>query len=73
MSKGYSLHIGVNKTDPAHYSNLPALGACVNDAKYWRSYAQKMGYEVMRLYDSQATSKAVLDALKAYAAKAKPG
>ncbi len=73
MSKGYALHIGVNITDPEHYTNLPALGAAVNDARFWRSYAKKMGYATKYLADGKATSKAVLRTLRQYAAVMQAG
>ncbi|MRG48371.1 S8 family serine peptidase [Chitinophaga sp. SYP-B3965] len=73
MSKGYSLHIGLNKIDPDNYPGVPALNAAVNDAVFWESYAKKMGYEAKSLHDKAATDKAVLDALHGYADKLKPG
>jgi len=41
MSKGYSLHIGLNKVDRAHYGKIPVLKAAVNDAAVWRKFAEK--------------------------------
>lgn len=73
MSKGYSLHIGLNNIDPANYPGVPDLNAAVNDAVFWESYAKKLGYETKSLHNKSATDKAVLDALHGYAAKLKPG
>lgn len=73
MSKGYSLHIGLNKLDVDHYPGVPVLKAAVNDAVFWESYARRLGYEPQSLHDAAATDKAVLDALQARAKKMEPG
>ncbi|RPD39909.1 S8 family serine peptidase [Chitinophaga barathri] len=73
MSKGYSLHIGLNKLDTEHYPGVPVLKAAVNDAVFWESYARKTGYESQSLHDASATDKAVLDALHGFAEKLEPG
>ena len=73
MSKGYSLHIGVNETDPNHYENLSPLGACVNDARFWRNYAKKLGYAPKSFTNKTATSKKVIRALRQYASVMQPG
>lgn len=73
MSKGYSLHIGLNKVDTEHYPGVPALQAAVNDALFWESYAKKLGYNASSLHDKAATDKAVLDILAAYAKKMEAG
>lgn len=73
MSKGYSLHIGLNHVDPSNYPGVPTLNAAVNDAVFWESYGKKSGYETKSLHDKAATDKAVLDALHGYAEKLKPG
>lgn len=73
MSNGYSLHIGLNKLDTAHYPDVPVLKAAVNDAVFWESYARGLGYEPHSLHDTAATSAAVLDALHSHAQKLEPG
>lgn len=73
MSKGYSLHIGLNKVDTKHYPGVPALNAAVNDALFWESYAKQLGYNTSALHDKAATDKAVLDALTSYAKKMEAG
>ncbi|MGX5817151.1 S8 family serine peptidase [Chitinophaga lutea] len=73
MSKGYSLHIGLNQVDSTQYPGVPALKAAVSDAEFWASYAKKLGYAGGSLHDREATADAVLSALEAYAKKLQPG
>ena len=67
MSTGYSLHIGLNRADVAHYGDMPELKAAVNDALFWESFATGLGYTTSKLHDEYATSEAVKHALNAYA------
>lgn len=73
MSKGYSLHIGLNKIDDQHYPGVPHLNAAVNDAVFWEQYARGLGYETASLHDEAATDNAVLAALDKYAKALQPG
>ncbi len=73
MSKGYSLHIGLNKVDKVHYAGVPELNAAVSDAEYWKQFALQSGYTAAHLHDEGATDEAVLAALKDYAGKMLPG
>ncbi len=73
MSKGYSLHIGLNKLDKAHYFGVPDLKAAVNDAKFWKEYAEQSGYAAKALHNEEATADTVLGALSEYAGKLLPG
>lgn len=73
MSKGYSLHIGLNKIDKQHYSDVPELKAAVADAVFWKEFAEQSGYTARHFHDKDATSGAVLAALTDYAAKMVPG
>ena len=73
MSKGYSLHIGLNKVDRAHYGSIPELKAAINDATVWKKFAVKSGYLAKSLHDKQAKSGAVKKILTDYAKKMKPG
>lgn len=57
---GYSLHIGLNRVDPAAYPfPVPPLAGCVNDANDVRDIAQSKGLRTRQLTDGQATSAAV--------------
>jgi hypothetical protein len=43
--KSYSIHIGVNRVDPAHYQGWDgALLCCENDAIFYKSVAEKAGF-----------------------------
>ncbi|MBK9962726.1 MAG: caspase family protein [Saprospiraceae bacterium] len=73
MSKGYSLHIGLNKLDTNHYPGTPKLKAAVNDAIFWESFANKLAYKTATLHDEHATVETVLQHLADYAALMIPG
>ena len=73
MSKGYSLHIGLNKLDAEQYPGAPALKAAVNDAVFWESFAKQEGYETMALHDKEAKAEPVIKQLNKYASIMKPG
>src|SRR5688572_26943028 len=73
MSKGYSLHIGLNKADAAHYPGMPELRAAVNDAVFWEKFASTEGYATQSLHDEAATAEVVKDKLAGYAAQMLPG
>ena len=73
MSKGYSLHIGLNVADPVHYPGIPVLKAAVNDAVFWQSFAQAEGYETKTLHNEAATCDAVKTQLQQYAGTMQPG
>jgi hypothetical protein len=64
MSKGVSLHIGLNHVDPAHYGGWDGqLRACVNDATCMHDLAATLGYEANMLLDEAATAANVRDAI----------
>lgn len=73
MPNGFSLHIGMNNADPAHYGDMPSLKAAVNDALFWESYASSQGYETRSMHDKTATAEAVIAALNNYAKKMQAG
>lgn len=73
MSKGLSLHIGVNIVDKKHYGDIVELKAAVNDAKFWEGFAKKMGFKTRSLHNGKATSTDVLKQLKEYSTALKPG
>jgi hypothetical protein len=62
MTKGISIHIGLNRVDPAHYDGWDgALSGCINDANDMRDIAVQMGYNpISLLTDGQATAANVL-------------
>src|SRR4051794_1288691 len=64
MAKGISLHVGLNRVDPAAYNNWDgALAGCENDARSMRDIADGCGYSSTLLLNDQATAAAVLDAI----------
>jgi hypothetical protein len=69
MSRRRSLHIGLNKVDPAQYGGWDgALSGCVNDANAMRDVAVGRGFTPELLLDEHATITAVRDRLDAAAA-----
>lgn len=60
--KGYSLHIGLNYVDPAHYQGWDGeLFACENDADDMLLLASGAGYQTQKLIRSEATRDALFD------------
>ena len=56
MTKGLSLHIGMNVVDPGHYgSSLPLTGA-VPDARAMQKLAAGLGYQTTTLLDDEGTT-----------------
>ena len=65
MPRGLSLHIGLNRVDPAHYQGWDgALTACEFDANDMRAIAENQGFEPRSLLTQEATSDAVLTAIE---------
>ncbi len=54
--RGISIHVGVDKVDPAHYGSEMALGSCKNDANGMRELADELGYESTVYLDENATT-----------------
>lgn len=65
MSKGISLHIGINSVDPNHYAGWDGkLNACEQDAKDMLAIAKANGFKSSKtLFTSQATAGAILSAI----------
>lgn len=64
MSKGISLHIGLNFVDPDHYDGWDGeLAACEFDAKDMQELAKARGFKPTLLLREKATAKAVTDAI----------
>jgi hypothetical protein len=65
MARGISLHIGLNRVDPAHYQGWDgALTACEFDANDMRAIAVSQGFEPRSLLTKEATAEAVLSAIE---------
>ncbi|WP_447728306.1 caspase family protein [Sphingomonas koreensis] len=64
MAKGISLHIGLNRIDPAHYAGWSGpLIACEADAQDMQLIARSQGFSSSTLLTAGATRKAVLDGI----------
>lgn len=64
MANGVSIHIGINKVDPKHYSGWDgALVACEFDANDMADLAKRQGFDTRTLLTKQATAAAVTGAL----------
>ena len=63
MSKGFSLHIGVNSVDKNHYvGQIDSLFFCEEDAKNMKAIAEQNGYtETILLLGSDATRDNTID------------
>ena len=74
MAQGISLHVGLNRVDPAHYQGWDgALTACEFDANDMRAIAESQGFQPRSLLTAEATSEAVLGAIEAAAGELGPG
>lgn len=73
-NKGLSLHIGLNRVDPAHYGGWDGqLTACEADAKDMQAIAKAQGFTTQLLLTGQATSAAVTTAIQQAAAALRSG
>lgn len=70
MARGMSIHIGVNRVDPAHYGGPRTLLGCENDAREMSRIASRRGYEVRPLLLSEGAKIAAVRGELSYAAKA---
>lgn len=69
MARGISLHVGVNRVDPAHYDGWDgALRGCENDARAMRALAEREGFESATLLSERATRAAVTERVREAAA-----
>lgn len=74
MSKGYSLHIGLNAVDPDHYVGWDGqLNACEADAHSMQEIAISQGFESKLLLTQDAKRQVFLDAMIEYANKLQAG
>jgi len=74
MTKGMSLHIGLNRVDPNHYQGWDGqLKGCEQDAKDMAAIARKQKFAASMLLNEQATADAVKVAISTAAGKLKSG
>lgn len=71
---GRSLHIGLNRVDPAHYNGWNgALNACEFDANDMETLAKSRGFETSKLLTQEATAGAIIAAIEDAASGLGPG
>ncbi len=74
MSRGISVHIGLNVVDPNAYDGWDGqLSGCINDAYAMQRIADQMGYSSALLLDGQATSGGVVEQIGRAAQQLQPG
>jgi hypothetical protein len=79
MTRGRSLHIGLNRVDPNHYQDgygrpwNGALVACEFDANDMQVLAQSQGFQAQVLLSEEATAEAAIGAIKQAAQDLLPG
>jgi hypothetical protein len=72
MTKGVSLHIGLNSVDPTHYNGWSGdLRGCEFDAKDMEAIAKSSGFNTKILLTKEATSANVIAGIKDAAKKLK--
>lgn len=74
MPKGLALSIGLNKVDPNIYNGWDgALDGCENDAKEMNKVAKTRGFEIAKLFSSQAKRAIILGKIQTAADRLKSG
>ena len=74
VMSGLSLHIGLNRVDPAHYDGWDgALNACEFDANDMETLAKSRGFEVSKLLSDEATADAIKAVIEDAASRLGPG
>ncbi|MGC1242327.1 MAG: caspase family protein [Chryseosolibacter sp.] len=74
MSKGLSLHIGLNFVNPDAYNGWDgALSGCINDANSMHAIAVSQGFQAEKLIDSQATASQVVSKISQIAGQLQAG
>ena len=65
MSRGLSLHVGINSVDPSHYNGWDgSLRACELDARDMEAIAKQRGFEPTVLLTQEGTADAVKNAIR---------
>jgi hypothetical protein len=74
MPKGISIHIGLNRVDPAEYAGWEgALNACEADARAMQAIAEAQGYRSALVLTADATHARVRSAVREAAAELRSG
>ena len=61
--RGISVHVGINRIDPAHYGTSGQLAGCENDARAMEAIARAAGFSTSSLLTTQATTRQVVAAI----------
>lgn len=65
MTRAVSLHIGLNRIDPAHYAGWAGrLEGCESDANDMEALARSRGFKPRKLLTEEATADAILRAIR---------
>lgn len=73
-NKGYALHIGLNKVDRTHYSDIRDLSCCVNDAQAFSKISSGIPFnKVEMLLNEDATSDNYNNLLQAWSEELQTG
>lgn len=66
MTKGISIHVGLNNVDTSAYPDLivPVLSGCHNDANDMKAIAEAQGYSASIMLDEEATAGTVSSAIE---------
>jgi len=73
MPKGFSLHLGLNQVDRAHYGYPGQLRSCEADANSMQSLAQAQGFITTKLLTTAATRNGTLSWLQEAANRTSAG
>lgn len=73
MSRGLSIHIGLNNIDTDYYGTGNELAGCINDARDMQTLAVARGFQTTLMTDEGATSEAVISAISGAANTLKAG
>jgi metacaspase-1 len=56
MTKGISLHIGLNQVDTKVYGSVPVLKGCINDAKDMSNICKSLGYKGSKILSNDSAT-----------------
>lgn len=67
MGRAVSLHVGLNRLDPARYGTDASLDAAEADALAWKAFAEGRGFDARVLLTAAATHDGITGAVRAIA------
>jgi subtilisin family serine protease len=73
-SKGYAMHLGLNKVDPVHYQGLHPLTCCVNDAESFAKVSSALEFaKSLLLPNEKATTHTFIETLDQWSKELEEG